>query len=322
MKRRQFIAVLGGAAAWPLAARAQQPAVPVIGYLGGNNNPTREVAFRKGLSETGYVEGQNVAIEYRWAEGQNARVPAFVSDFVGRRVGVIAAVASTAAALAAKAATRTIPIVFRIGGDPVADGLVASLNRPGGNVTGVTTLGNDLAQKRLELLRELSPAGAVILLANPTNANAAIETKAIETAAHLLGVRLLILYATSPSDIEAAFASIARQDIAGLLTTADPFFFLQRGQLVALAARQAVPAIYSDRIFCEAGGVMSYGTDISDGFRQVGVYTGRILKGEKPADLPVQQSTKVELVINFKTAKALGLTIPETLLATADEVIQ
>jgi len=323
--RRQFISALGGlAVAWPLAARAQQPAMPVIGYLGNDsNNATYPAAFRKGLSEIGYVEGQNVAIEYRWIESQIARLPALLSDLVGRPVAVIAATVSLAAVLAAKAATQTIPIVFRIGSDPVANGLVASLNRPGGNVTGIATLGSELAQKRLALLRELLPAGAaVVLLANPTSASAAIETKEIQTAAHLLGVRLLILYASSPSDIEAAFVSIARQDTSGLLTTADSLFFRQRDQLVALAARQAVPAIYSDRVFSEAGGLMSYGTDIPDEFRWAGVYTGRILKGEKPADLPVQQSTKIELVINLKTAKALGLTVPQSILARSDEVIE
>jgi putative tryptophan/tyrosine transport system substrate-binding protein len=328
MRRRDFIAGLG-AAAWPVSAQAQQPALPIIGYLGTISNPndrdmlSNAPAFRKGLSETGYVEGQNVAIEYRWTEAQNDRLPAFVSDLVGRRVAVIAAMASTAAALAAKAATQTIPIVFRIGGDPVANGLVASLNRPGGNVTGVTTLGNDLGQKRLELLRELLPAGAAVaLLANPTNANAAMETKEIQTAAHLIGLRLLILHARTPSDIEAAFVSVARPDIGGLLTTADTLFFKERDRLVALAARQALPAIYSDRFFYEGGGLMSYGTNSTDGYRIAGVYAGRILRGEKPADLPVQQATRTELVINLKTAKGLGLTIPETLLATADEVIQ
>ena len=322
--RRKFISVLGGTAvAWPLVARAQQPSVPVIGYLGNDSkNATYPAAFRKGLTETGYVEGQNVSIEYRWVESQNARLPALLSDLVGRPVAVIAATISPSA-FAAKAATQTIPIVFRIGSDPVANGLVASLNRPGGNVTGITTLGTELAQKRLALLRELLPAGAaVVLLANPTSPSVAIETKEIQTAAHLLGVRLLIQNASSPSDIESAFASIARQDTSGLLTTADNLFFRQRDQLVALAARQAVPAIYSDRVFSEAGGLMSYGSDIPDGFRWAGVYTGRILRGEKPADLPVQQSTKIELVINLKTAKALGLSIPQTLLATADEVIE
>jgi putative ABC transport system substrate-binding protein len=324
MRRREFIAGVGSAAAWPLAAGAQQPAIPVIGVLSSypQSPDPFTAAWRKALGETGYIEGQNVAVEYRWTEGHSERLPAFVSDLVSRRVAVIVSLGDTAAALAIKA-TQTIPLVFRVGTDPVANGIVSSLNRPGGNITGITTLGQPLGPKRLELLRQLLPPGAAAaLLVNPTNAGAAAETQAIQEAAHVLGVRLLILFASSPNDIEAAFASLARQDIGGLLTTADPTFFAERGRVVALAARHAIPAVYSDRIFTETGGLMSYGTDIPDGFRLAGVYTGRILKGEKPADLPVQQSTKVELVINLKTVKALGLTIPETMLATADEVIQ
>jgi putative ABC transport system substrate-binding protein len=323
--RREFITGIGNAAVWPLLGRAQQrqPAKPVIGYIGSfGDNPGGLPPFRQGLSETGYIERQNAEIEYRWVEGRNDRLPALVRDLVDRRVSVIVTLLSTAAALAAKAATQTIPIVFRIGGDPVVAGLVASLNRPGGNITGITTLGLELGPKRLELLRQLLPVGAtIVLLVNPTNPNAVIETKQIQTAADFLGVRLLILHASNPSDIEAAFANISRQAIGGLLTTADPFFARQRGQLVALVARQAIPAIYQARV-AEAGGLMSYGTDINDAYRMAGVYTGRMLKGESPADLPVQRSTKTKLVINLKTAKALGLTIPETLLATADEVIQ
>ena len=308
MRRRDFIVGLGGAAAWPLAARAQQPAIPVIGYIVGISSPSRLAdliaAFHKGLSETGYVEGQNVAFEYRRVGGQNDRLPALAAELVQSRVAVIAAPGGTAAALAAKAATRTIPIVFRIGGDPVAIGLVASLNRPGGNVTGVTTLGTELAPKRLELLRELLPApGMVALLVNPTNANAAVETKAVQAAADSLGVRLVILNASSPNDIETVFASMARQGIGGFLTTAESLFFQQHERLVALVARQSIPAIYSDRVFVEAGGLMSYGTNIFDGHRLAGLYAGRILRGEKPADLPVQQVTKIELIINLKTAK-------------------
>jgi putative tryptophan/tyrosine transport system substrate-binding protein len=328
LRRRDFVTLLGGAAAaWPLTAHAQQLAVPVIGFIEGDFGPRSKplilAAFRKGLGETGYVEGQNVAIESRSAEGQNDRLPALAAELVRRRVAVIVTLGSTAAALAANAATQTIPIVFRIGGDPVARGLVASLNRPGGNVTGTTTLGVELGPKRLELLRELLPAAAAVaLLVNPTNANAAAETREIQAAADRLGVRLLILNTSSPSDIETAFARITQQGIDGVLTTAEPLFFQQSERLIALAARHAVPAIYSSRRFFEAGGLISYGNVGLDEFRQAGVYTGRILKGEKPADLPVQQSTKVELMINLKTAKALGLTVPPSLLARADEVIE
>ena len=330
MRRRDFIAGLGSAAAWssgPRAARAQQPAMPVIGFIAGGLDvglgQRGVAAFLQGLSETGYAVGRNVTIEYHWTEGHEDRAPAIVNDLINRRVTVIAAVASNAAVRTAKAATQTIPIVFRIGGDPVARGYVPSLNRPGGNITGITTLGIQLGPKRLELLRELLPAGAAIaLFANPTNPNAARETEEIQAAARILGVRLLTLHASSPYDIEVAFASIARQEIGSLLTTADPLFFLQRDLVIALVARRALPAVYSDRFFVEGGGLMSYGADASDGVRLAGVYTGRILKGEKPADLPVQQSTKVELIINLKTAKALGLAVPQTLLARANEVIE
>jgi putative tryptophan/tyrosine transport system substrate-binding protein len=321
MKRREFIAGLG-AAAWPLAARAQQRALPVIGYIGGGLDQGRG-AFLKGLAEAGYVEGRDVAIEYRWVEARNERLPGFVSDLVGRRVAVIAVVISTAAALAAKAATQTIPIVFRIGGDPVASGLVPSLARPGGNVTGVTTLGVEQGPKRLQLLLEILPAdAAVALLSNPTNANAVRERDEIQAAARLLGVRLVIFNATTTDDIKAAFAGFVAQRIGGFMTAAEPLFFQNRELIVALAARYAIPAIYSDRTFFDAGGLMSYGTDMPDGYRRAGVYTGRILKGEKPADLPVEESTKAELALNFKVAKALGLTIPLPLLARADEVIE
>jgi putative ABC transport system substrate-binding protein len=256
IRRRDFIAGLGSAAVWPLVGRAQQrqPAKPVIGYIGDlGDNPGGLPPFRQGLSQTGYIEGQNAEIEYRWVEGRNDRLPALVRDLVDRRVSVIVTLLSTAAELAAKAATQTIPIVFRIGGDPVAAGLVASLNRPGGNITGITTLGPELGPKRLELLSQLLPVGAaVVLLVNPTNPNAVIETKQIQTAADFLGVRLLILHASNPSDIEAAFATISRQDIGGLLTTADPFFARQRGQFVAFVARQAIPAIYQLRRVAES----------------------------------------------------------------------
>ena len=333
MRRRDFITLLGGAAAaWPLAARAQQPAMPVIGYLGNygagavgadSGNERVRVAFHKGLAEAGYVEGRNVAVEYRWVAGQNVRLPAVLSDLIERRVAVLAPVGSTAIALAAKAATQSIPIVFRIGGDPVASGLVPSLNRPGGNITGTTTLGVELGPKRLQMLRELLPAGATVaLLSNPTNANAAAETREIQAAAQLLGVRLLVLNAASPSELDSAFARIAQPDVGGLLTAADPFIIGQRNQIIALAARRAIPAIYSSRTEHDAGGLMIYGADGTDGHRLAGTYVGRILKGEKPADLPVQQSTKVELAVNLKVAKILGITIPTALLVRADEVIE
>jgi putative ABC transport system substrate-binding protein len=332
MRRREFIAGLGIATVWPLAARAQQPAMPVIGYLGNYgaaavgeaaSDELILAAFRKGLGETGYVEGRNVAIEYRWVAGQNEKLPALLHDLIERGVVVLATPGSTAAALAAKAATQTIPIVFRIGGDPIATGLVARLNRPGGNITGATTLGVELGPKRLQMLRELLPAGATVaLFANPTNANAAAETREIQAAAQLLGVRLLVLNAASPSELDVAFETMAQQEVGGLLNAADPFIISQRHRIVALAARRAIPAVYSIRSFYEAGGLMFYGTDTSDAFRLVGTYVGRILKGEKPADLPVQQSTKVELAINLKVAKALGITLPTALLVSADEVIE
>jgi putative ABC transport system substrate-binding protein len=323
IRRREFIAGLGGAVAWPLAARAQQRALPVVGYIGGGPYQRGVIeAFLKGLAEAGYVEGRNVAIEYRWVETRNERLPGIVSDLVGRRVAVIAVVISTAAALAAKAATQDIPIVFRIGGDPVASGLVPSLSRPGGNVTGVTTLGVEQGPKRLQLLFDILPAdAAVALLTNPTNANAVRERDEIQAAARLLGVRLIMFNATTTDDIKAAFAGFVAQRIGGFMTAAEPLFFLNRDLIVALAARHAIPAIYSDRTFFEAGGLMSYGA-VGDAYRQVGVYTGRILKGEKPADLPVQESTKVELALNLEVAKALGITFPTSLLVRADEVIE
>jgi putative tryptophan/tyrosine transport system substrate-binding protein len=281
-----------------------------------------EKAFLNGLAEAGYVEGRNVAIEYRWVEEHNERLPGFVNDLVGRRVAVIAVVISTAAALAAKAATQTIPIVFRIGGDPIAAGIVPNLNRPGGNITGIST-GLDLQAKRLEILREILPADAAIaFLTNSTNANTARLTVTMEAAARQLGVRLVIFNTTTPDDIEAAFTSFSAQKISGLMTAGDPLLFQYRDLIVALSARHAIPAMYTDRFFTEAGGLMSYGTDLADGFRLAGVYTGRILSGEKPADLPVQQATKIEMVLNLKTAKALGLTIPTNLLVRADKVIE
>jgi putative ABC transport system substrate-binding protein len=331
MRRREFIAGLGATAAWPHAARAQRPPVPVVGYLGnyglgGVAVPIEEplrAAVLKGLAETGFVEERNVAIEYRWVEGQNERLPAILRDLIERRVAVLATVGSTAMALAAKAATQTIPIVFRIGGDPVARGLVSSLNMPGGNVTGTTTLGVELGPKRLEMLRELLPTAATVaLFTNPRNANAAAETREIEATAKVLGVRLLVLNATSPSELDVAFEKMIQQDVRGLLNAADPFIISQRDRIVALAARRAIPGVYSTLPFLEAGGLMFYGVDSTEAYRLVGTYVGRILKGEKPADLPVQQSTKVELVINLKVAKAAGIAIPTALLVRADEVIE
>jgi putative tryptophan/tyrosine transport system substrate-binding protein len=323
MRRREFIAGLGSAAAWPAVARAQQAAMPVIGFLIAqsafdNNNI---VPFFQGLKETGYVEGQNVAVEYRYAENQLDRFPALAADLVRRRVAVI--VGGGVAALAAKAATTTIPIIFATGGDPVALGLVASLNRPGGNVTGATNRQTQLVAKRLQLLHEIVPAVTSIgFLVHPTpSSDIPTKIKEAETAARILGVRLTVLNASTPTDIEAAFATVVGQRIGALIVDPDAFI-TPESQVVALATRHAVPAIYGLPEFVEAGGLMSYGAGYFDALRLAGTYVGRILKGEKPADLPVQQITKIELVINLKTAKALGLTIPETLLATADEVIQ
>jgi putative tryptophan/tyrosine transport system substrate-binding protein len=325
MRRRELIAGLGGAVAWPVVAAGQRSAMPVVGYIGGDDVSLRafNVAFLKGLGEAGYVEGRNVAIEYRWVETFNERLPGFVSDLVSRRVAVIAIPISTAAVLAAKAATQSIPIVFRIGGDPVAAGIVPNLNRPGGNITGVTTLGNDLGAKRLEILREIVPAeAAVAFLINPTNANAARETAATQAAARQLGVRLLISNTTTPDDIDVAFTSFAAQKIGGLITANDNLFFFSRDRVIALAARYAIPTIYSGHFFFEGGGLMTYAPDALDGYRQTGVYTGRVLSGEKPADLPVMQSTNVFLSLNLKVAKALGITFPTALLVRADEVIE
>jgi putative ABC transport system substrate-binding protein len=326
MRRREFIAGLG-AAAWPLVALGQQPAVPVIGFL--HDQPpevSRDLVanFQRGLAEIGYVEGRNVAIEYRWVRGQYDRLPALVADLVRRQVAAIAIPGNTEPVLAAQAATRTIPIVFAVGIDPVESGLVASLNRPGGNLTGVSILNTTIMAKRLELLHELVPTAAVIaLLFNPNNARVVkAQTEEAELAARILGVRLVVLNASSQGDIETAFATLIQQRAGGLVVSGNPLFIAASDQLVALAARHEVPAIYQYRDSILRGGLVSYGTSLPDAYRLVGSYTGRILKGDKPADLPVQQSTKIELVMNMKTARALGLTIPETLLATADEVIQ
>jgi putative tryptophan/tyrosine transport system substrate-binding protein len=328
MKRREFITLLGGAtAAWPIAAGAQQQPIPVIGFL-GSESPAQSAGllrfFRQGLGELGFVEGQNVTIDYRWAEGRNDRLPDLAADLVHREVSVIAAPATTPGALAAKAATATIPIVMFTAGDPVALGLVASLSRPGGNITGTTSLAGELAPKRLELLRELMPtAKSMALLVNPTNpALMASTTREAQTAARTLGLTLHILHAGTEREFDAVFARLAELPANGLVIAVDSFFTGRREQLAKLALRHRVPAIYQSRDFAEVGGVMSYGGSLADGFRLVGLYAGRILKGEKPADLPVQQVTKVELIINLKTAKVLGLEVPPTLLARADEVIE
>jgi putative ABC transport system substrate-binding protein len=327
MRRRTFIGLLGGAAAgWPLAARAQQPAVPVVGFLSSafpDRDAGRLQAFRQGLSETGFVEGRNVAIEYRWAEEQNDRLPALAADLVRRQVAVIAVAGQVLGVFAAKAATTTIPIVFLTGADPVALGLVASLNRPGGNLTGVTTLSVELEPKRLELLHGLVPTAKTIgALVNPTNPNAAIQSPDLQAAARTLGLKLEVLHAGSERDFEAAFARTVELKAGGLVIATDGLFISRGEHLGALAVRHAMPAIFQFRAFAAAGGLMSYGGSLAEMYRQSGVYTGRILKGEKPGDLPVQQVTRVELIINLKTAKALGLDVPPALVARADEVIE
>jgi putative ABC transport system substrate-binding protein len=326
MRRREFIGLAGCAvAAWPLSAYAQQ-ARPVIGFLHSGTseqNANRLVGFRKGLSDAGFVENQNLLIEYRWANGQNDRLPEMAADLVRQQVAVIVAVSSQPATLAAKAATTTIPIVFTWPGDPVDIGLVASLKRPGGNATGISTLNKELGEKRLGLLREVVPKAApVSVLLNPTDPIADERLKELQAIARALGVQIQILYAGNDREIDAAFATIGSKPGGALLVNADPFLFIRRGQITALAARHAVPAIYYDREFVVSGGLMSYGTDLPRAWGQAGNYVARILKGEKPAELPVAQPTKFELVINLKAAKALGLEVPSNLLFTADEVIE
>ena len=324
IRRREFITLLGGVATWPIAARAQQPAMPVIGFLNTRAPGEDEyllAAFRQGLAETGYVEGRNVTIEYRWAEGHNDRLPALAADLVRRRVTVISA--NSQATVAAKAATTTIPIVFSTGADPVQTGFVVSLNRPGGNLTGVTSLDVELNRKRLELLHELLPkAGTLAALVNPTFPGSDMLSKDLEAAAKTLGLQLHILHASTERDINAVFATLARLQASGLVIGNDPFFNSRSEQLAVLALRYGVPAIFEFHAFTAAGGLVSYGGRITDLYRLLGVYTGRILRGEKPADLPVQQTTKVELIINLKTARTLGLEVPPALLARADEVIE
>jgi putative tryptophan/tyrosine transport system substrate-binding protein len=325
MRRREFITLLGVVAAWPLAARAQQSAMPVIGFLHfGSPGPFayQAAAFDQGLKETGYVEGQNVAIEYRWAEGRYNQLTALATDLVNRKVDVITALGPPCAS-AAKHATSTIPIVFTIGTDPVADGLIASLARPGGNLTGISILAVELVPKRLELLSELVPQARVFaLLVNPNNGYSEPMIRDVEEAASAKGIQLKILKASTESEIDAAFATIANLHVDGLVIGDDPFFVAQQKQLVALATRYLIPTTYQFREFAAAGGLVSYGPSLSAAIRQAGVYAGKIVKGAKPADLPVVQPTKFELVVNLRTAKALGIDVPPMLLARADEVIE
>jgi putative ABC transport system substrate-binding protein len=326
VKRREFITLLGGAAAaWPMGARAQK-AMPVVGWISSraaNEANYLVAAFRQGMKETGYVETQNVAVDFRWAEGQYDRLPAFASDLVSRPATVIVATGGDPAAQAAKAATATIPIVFVSGSDPVKVGLVASLNRPGGNVTGVHLLLLGMGAKRLGLLHELLPAANPIgLLINPNFVDGQTQLRDIENAAKSLGLDLLVLRASTEHEIDLAFASLVQRKIGAVLLASDPFFTVRRSQLAALGTRYAIPVMFDLREYVAAGGLMSYGASLTDGYRQGGIYTGRILRGEKPVDLPVVQATKFDLVINLTTAKAIGLNIPDRLMALADEIIE
>ncbi len=327
MQRREFIGLVGGAvAAWPLAARAQQPSIPVVGWLGATTaEPSAKAveAFRRGLSETGFVDGHSVKIEYRWAENRYAQLPALAADLVSRKVDAIVASGGSVSALAAKTATATIPIVFAFGADPIKVGLVPSLNRPGGNVTGITLFSNELNSKKLEILHGLVPATAAIaLLVNPDSPTADAVVQGTQEAAHALGRRLLVLRASNEREIDTAWAGVVEQSAGGLIVAPDGIFGARRDQLAALAARHRIPAIYEGRVYVRAGGFISYGADILEAYRWVGIYVGKILKGAKPADLPVLQPTKFDLVINLKTAKALGITIPNALLMQATELIE
>jgi putative tryptophan/tyrosine transport system substrate-binding protein len=324
--RRDFITLLGGAGAWPLTARAQQPAMPVIGFLSARSPEDSAhlvASFRRGLGEGDFVEGQNVAIEFRWARGQYDRLPALAADLVNRQVAVLVAVGGEPSAVAAKAASSTIPLVFTTGGDPVKIGLVASLNRPGGNATGVSLLTTAPEAKRLGLLHELVPSAALIgVIINPNYQEAGAQSRELQEAARSIGQRLHIVNAKNEEELEAAFAALVQERVDALLVSADPFFDTKRDRIIAFAAQHQLPAIYQFREYAVAGGLMSYGISITDGYRQVGIYTGKILKGAKPAELPIQRSIKFEFVINLKTAKALGVKISDNLLSLADEVIE
>ena len=326
MQRREFITLIGGAAAWPLTARAQQAAAPTIGFLGpasADGYASYVEGFRKGLSAAGFVEGSNVAVEYRWADNQPDRLSALAADLVARQVAVIATGGATAAALAVKAATSSIPVVFAIGADPVKVGLVASLNHPGGNITGVSFLANTLVTKQLQLLQGLLPASRVIgVLVNPSNPNAASDSAQVQEAAALLGLKVQIVHTVAQRDLDAAFDDFGRAQTAAVLVFPDALFSDVRGRLAELATRYKLPVLYPDRSYAEVGGLMSYGSSRTDAFREAGIYVGRVLRGEKPSDLPVIQASKFELVINLKTAKTLSLEIPPTLLALADEVME
>jgi ABC-type uncharacterized transport system substrate-binding protein len=327
LRRREFITLLGGAAAtWPLTTSAQQAAMPVIGFVSSLAHSDLGLVipgFHHGLNTAGFVEGRNIAIEYRWADGDYRRLPTLSADLVNRRVAVIAAISGTPAALAAKTATTTIPIVFAIGGDPIAPGLVTSLNRPGGNITGVSFYSSPLGTKRLDLARQLVPTGSVIaLLVNPQNPPSVEEGRAVQAAAAALGQPLLILHASASSDLDDAFGTMKQRQVRALVTSSDPFFFSERVKLVVLMARDAMPTIFADAEQAEAGGLISYGSSRTDAYRQAGHYVGRIVKGEKPAELPVMLPTQFQMLVNLKTAKSLHIEIPATVLARADKVIE